>query len=106
MQVPLITLLRLGDLNRYISHAVIVGFTLGAAVLIVLDQVKNLFESTSQGSGTGDEHFLRSASGTRSSHIDQTHMATLLVGLGTRSRSPWPWGFDQLGGCGFRCPRC
>src|SRR5579885_2065573 len=38
----LITLLRLGDLNRYISHAVIVGFTLGAAILIVLDQIKNL----------------------------------------------------------------
>jgi SulP family sulfate permease len=35
-----ITLLRLGDLTRYISHAVIVGFTLGAATLIVLDQVK------------------------------------------------------------------
>src|SRR5579885_3350229 len=31
-----ITLLRLGDLTRYISQAVIVGFTLGAAVLIML----------------------------------------------------------------------
>ena len=29
-----ITLLRLGDLTRYISHAVIVGFTLGPALLI------------------------------------------------------------------------
>jgi SulP family sulfate permease len=37
-----ITLLRLGDLSRYISHAVIVGFTAGAAVLLVLDQSKNL----------------------------------------------------------------
>jgi SulP family sulfate permease len=36
-----ITLLRLGDLTRYVSHAVIVGFTAGAAVLIVLDQFKN-----------------------------------------------------------------
>ena len=35
-----ITLLRLGDLTRYISHAVIVGFTLGAAVLLVLDQTE------------------------------------------------------------------
>ena len=38
-----ITLLRLGDLTRYISHSVIVGFTLGAGTLLVLDQVKNLF---------------------------------------------------------------
>ncbi len=37
-----ITLLRLGDLTRYISHAVIVGFTVGAGVLLVLDQTKNL----------------------------------------------------------------
>jgi len=38
-----ITLFRLGDLTRYISHSVIVGFTLGAGTLLVLDQVKNLF---------------------------------------------------------------
>src|SRR5262249_57245843 len=37
-----ITLLRLGDLTRYISHAVLVGFTVGAAVLIILSQFKNL----------------------------------------------------------------
>jgi sulfate permease, SulP family len=37
-----ITVLRLGDLTRYISHSVIVGFTLGAGSLLVLDQVKNL----------------------------------------------------------------
>src|SRR5262245_58917363 len=36
-----ITLLRLGDLSRFISHAVIVGFTAGASVLLVLDQLKN-----------------------------------------------------------------
>ncbi len=37
-----ITLLQLGDLTRYISHSVIVGFTLGAGSLLVLDQLKNL----------------------------------------------------------------
>jgi len=37
-----ITLLRLGDLTRYISHSVILGFTLGAGSLLVLDQLKNL----------------------------------------------------------------
>lgn len=37
-----ITLMRLGDLTRFISHSVIVGFTLGAALLLVMDQFKNL----------------------------------------------------------------
>src|SRR5438105_8282777 len=37
-----ITFLRLGDLTRYISQAVIVGFTTAAAFLRVLDQLKNL----------------------------------------------------------------
>src|SRR5262245_30500682 len=37
-----ITILRAGDLTRFISHSVIVGFTLGAGVLLVLDQLKNL----------------------------------------------------------------
>lgn len=38
----LITLFRLGDLTRYISHSVILGFTLGAGALLVMDQLKNL----------------------------------------------------------------
>ncbi|HET6323708.1 MAG TPA: SulP family inorganic anion transporter [Planctomycetaceae bacterium] len=76
----LITLLRLGDLNRYISHAVIVGFTLGAAVLIVLDQLKNLFGLPKI--VTADEHFVFRFWHTIS-HIDQTHFPTLMVGLGT-----------------------
>ncbi|OQY68917.1 MAG: hypothetical protein B6D46_02125 [Polyangiaceae bacterium UTPRO1] len=37
-----ISFLRLGDLTRYISHSVIVGFTAGASILLVLDQMKNL----------------------------------------------------------------
>jgi sulfate permease, SulP family len=37
-----ISLARLGDLTRYVSHSVIVGFTAGASVLLVLDQLKNL----------------------------------------------------------------
>ena len=39
-----ISLLRLGDLTRYISHSVIVGFTAGASVLLVLDQLKMLLQ--------------------------------------------------------------
>ncbi len=51
-----ITLFRLGDLTRFISHSVIVGFTLGAAILLVLDQLKNLLGLPSQ--GAPDTHFL------------------------------------------------
>lgn len=51
-----ITLLRLGDLTRFISHAVIVGFTVGASVLLVLDQLKNFLGMTAKGSP--HDHFL------------------------------------------------
>lgn len=75
-----ITLLRLGDLTRYISHSVIVGFTLGAGMLIVLDQVKNLLGLPAR--GTGEDHFLKRFWLTIS-QIDQTNRTTVLVGLGT-----------------------
>ena len=48
-----IALCRLGDLTRYISHAVIVGFTLGAGALLVLDQLKNLLGMHAVGDGAG-----------------------------------------------------
>lgn len=44
-----ITLAKLGDLTRYISHSVIVGFTVGASLLLVLDQMKNLLGLHSMG---------------------------------------------------------
>lgn len=75
-----ITFLRLGDLTRYISHAVIVGFTLGASTLLVLDQFKNLLGIAAQGSG--EDHFLKRFWLTLAS-IDQTHAATLFIGLFT-----------------------
>src|SRR6516225_9929335 len=68
-----ITLLRLGDLSRYISHAVIVGFTLGAATLLVLDQLKNLLGLTAMGGGA--DHFLRRFWLTLL-HIGETNTAT------------------------------
>lgn len=51
-----ITLGRLGDLTRYISHSVIVGFTVGAGGLLVLDQIKNLLGMRAIGDAHG--HFL------------------------------------------------
>ena len=44
-----IALLRFGDLSRFISHAVIVGFTLGASVLLFMDQLKNVLGFTAKG---------------------------------------------------------
>ncbi len=75
-----ISLLRLGDLTRYVSHAVIVGFTLGASILLALDQLKNLLGLPAV--GTGADHFLKRVWLTLS-HIDQTNRIALLVGLGT-----------------------
>jgi len=51
-----ISLLRLGDLTRFISHSVIVGFTVGASLLLVLDQTKNLLGL--QSVGDVHDHFL------------------------------------------------
>lgn len=51
-----ITLFRLGDLSRYISHAVIIGFTVGASALLVLDQLKNVLGLKAQ--GDPHDHFL------------------------------------------------
>jgi SulP family sulfate permease len=75
-----ITLLRLGDLTRYISHSVIVGFTLGAGSLLVLDQLKNLLGLHAVGSV--HDHFLvrfwRTLVGGGGIHPE-----TAAVGLGT-----------------------
>lgn len=52
----LITLFKLGDLTRYVSHSVIIGFTTGASLLLVLDQTRNLFGWKALGSP--HDHFL------------------------------------------------
>jgi SulP family sulfate permease len=75
-----ITLLRLGDLTRFISHSVIVGFTAGAGVLLVLDQFKNLVGLTAH--GDAHDHFLMRfwLTLTESKGI---HPWTAALGLGT-----------------------
>lgn len=75
----LITLLRLGDLTRYISHSVVVGFTLGASLLLVIDQTRNLLgwrRALSQ-----DSHFLVRTWQTWTQG-GAPHTLTLLIGLG------------------------
>ncbi len=75
-----ITLFRLGDLSRYISHSVIVGFTAGAAVLLVLDQLKNLFGFASIGGP--EDHFIKRfyLTMTDGGPVDGQ---TLAIGIGT-----------------------
>jgi SulP family sulfate permease len=75
-----ITLLRLGDLTRYISHSVIVGFTLGAGTLLVLDQTKNLLGMAAV--GDVHDHFLVRFWGSLSAG-GGIHPATAAIGLGT-----------------------
>jgi SulP family sulfate permease len=74
-----IAFLRLGDLTRFVSHSVIIGFTLGAATLLVLDQAKHLLGLRPRGEPT--DHFLTRFWLT----VEQgtVHVPTVLVGLGT-----------------------
>lgn len=75
-----ITLLRLGDLTRYISHAVIVGFTVGAAVLLILSQLENLLGLPAKVEGS-DHFLLRVWENIRG--LDQLNASTASIGVGT-----------------------
>lgn len=74
-----IAFLRLGDLTRFVSHSVIVGFMLGAAALLVLDQTKHLLGLAARGNAS--DHFLTRFWLTISEGA--IHWPTLLVGSGT-----------------------
>jgi SulP family sulfate permease len=75
-----IALMRLGDLTRYVSPSVIVGFTVGAGALLVLDQMKNLLGLAAV--GTSEDHFLKRfwLSLTEGGGV---HLPTVLIGVGT-----------------------
>jgi SulP family sulfate permease len=77
-----ISFAKLGDLTRYVSHSVIVGFTAGASLLLVFDQLKNLLGQRAV--GDVHDHFLVRfwQSLTEGGPVDGT---TLLLGL-----SPFP----------------
>ena len=75
-----ITLLRLGDLTRFVSHSVIVGFTLGAGSLLVIDQMKNLFGMKAM----GDPHdHLLMRFWLSMTEGGGPHLATTAIGLGS-----------------------
>lgn len=73
-----ISLLRMGDLTRYISHSVIVGFTAGASLLLVLDQLKNLLGQRAV--GDPHDHFLVRVYHSLTAGGD-VHQPTLYIGL-------------------------
>ncbi len=52
----LLALLKLGDLTRYVSESVILGFMLGAGILVALSQLPSLLGLPSR--GDGHQHFL------------------------------------------------
>jgi SulP family sulfate permease len=52
----LIAILKLGDLTRYVSESVVIGFMVGASVLVALSQVGGLLGLRDR--GTGHDHFL------------------------------------------------
>jgi SulP family sulfate permease len=92
-----ISFLGLGDMTRYISHSVIVGFTAGASVLLVLDQTKNLLGLHAAG-GVHDHFLLRFWT----TIVDggTPHLPTVAVGVGSivavlalrfaKARLGWP----------------
>jgi SulP family sulfate permease len=49
----LVAVLRLGDLTRYVSESVILGFMAGAGFLIALGQIGNFIGAAKKGSGDG-----------------------------------------------------
>ena len=75
-----ITVLRLGDLSRFVSHSVIVGFTLGAGILLVLDQFKHLVGQAAPG---GPDDWFLTRFWLSLTDGGPWHGPTVLIGVGT-----------------------
>jgi len=90
-----ISFLGLGDLTRYISHSVIVGFTAGASLLLVIDQMKNLLGLKAV--GDVHDHFLvrfwRSMTEGGDVHLPTFGIGLASIGLVLLLR----WGKRRLG---------
>ncbi|MEP6969621.1 MAG: SulP family inorganic anion transporter [Betaproteobacteria bacterium] len=83
-------LLRLGTLVNFVSHAVVLGFTAGAAVLIAASQVKNFFGiDIARGSSV---YRILFALGQQVTQINPwvTTVACLTVLTGVLTRRRWP----------------
>ena len=71
-------LLRLGGIVRYVSNAVVVGFTAGAGILIATNQLKNIMGVSLEGAHVERFHEVLWATIQR---IPQTNLYALLLGV-------------------------
>ncbi|MCC6839638.1 MAG: SulP family inorganic anion transporter [Flavobacteriales bacterium] len=90
-----VALFRLGDLTRYISHSVIVGFTVGASMLLIMDQMKH-FLGLHYASDPHDHFVVRfwgtmTEGGSINEHTFMVGAASVLLLLGLR------WAKKKLG---------
>jgi SulP family sulfate permease len=76
-----VAVFRLGDLTRYISESVVIGFMAGAGFLIALTQVGNLLGLKEQ--GTGQQHILWRLWLMLSNKEATVNLRSLMIGLGT-----------------------
>jgi SulP family sulfate permease len=74
----LLAFLKLGDLTRYVSESVVLGFMLGAGLLVALSQVPNLLGLQVQGNG----HLLQRLAQTLT-HGGPIQPRAVCLGLGT-----------------------
>ncbi|UQI31245.1 SulP family inorganic anion transporter [Pseudomonas bijieensis] len=74
----LLGLLRFGALVNFVSHSVVLGFTLGAAVVIALGQLPNLLGLDLPNEATALKGLLMLLS-----HIEAVDKPSLLLGIGT-----------------------
>jgi len=89
----LLGLLRFGALVNFVSHSVLLGFTLGAALVIALGQVPNLLGLDLPGHATALQGALELGAHLRESHLPSLLVAcmTLAVALLVRHFLPrWP----------------
>ena len=70
---------RLGAIVNFLSHPVIVGFTNAAALFIGLTQISKVFGV--QMPGGASDHFLTVRIWGVIQNLDQTHIATLMIGV-------------------------
>jgi SulP family sulfate permease len=76
----LVAVFRLGDLTRYISESVVLGFMAGAGLLVALSQIGNLFGLKDV--GTGHQHILHRLWLTVA-RGGPVNWRSLVIGLGT-----------------------
>jgi SulP family sulfate permease len=71
-------ILRLGELTRYVSTAVMVGFITGSSILLLLGQLRHLM-----GIPAGVEATILEATAELFTHLGNLHLPTLIIGIVT-----------------------